>query len=168
MATKNDAPLTGEVVPVGQGPQLVSPAMVEAYENMLTSIPDAGGEGIERILAQIAGVTDPRDLDAPWRTAGLDKFMDELIEIRGIRKLPSDYGSGLPWFLVLDIVYKATGELLTATTGAVMVVAQLAKAYQLGAFPIGCYPRQSERAEPGKNPAQHLEIIYTALDGKAS
>jgi hypothetical protein len=150
----------GEVVPVNEdAPKALSPAIVEAYTAMIENVPEAGGDGMASILTALLQVEHPDDLDAPWRSGGLEEFINVPLLIQGIRKAPSDYQGGLPFFLIADAVVIATGELVTITTGAVSVVAQLAKAHALGAFPWRVIPRQSDRpSERGYYP-QHLEVV---------
>jgi hypothetical protein len=149
-----------EVVPVADSsPVLLRPEVVEAYEAMIATVPEAGGEGFEGILAAIALATDVADLDAPWRAEGLKAFVNAPIRVTGIRKMPSDYAGGLPWFLIIDGAIKATGETVAITTGAVSVVAQLVKAWQLGSYPLDVIPRIATRASRNGYFPMHLEIV---------
>lgn len=150
----------GDVVPLPEGPpQVIRRDVVEAYEAMIASVPDAGQDGVDGILAAIATAVDIRDLDEPWRSAGLEKLINVPIVVTGIRKVPSSFQGGLPWFLVIDAGIVATGELTTITTGSVSVVAQLVKAHQLGAFPLRVIPRQADRPSAAGYFPQHLEIV---------
>lgn len=133
--------------------------IVDVYEGMIATIPDAGGDGLSGILAAIAQAEDVADLDAPWRSTGMEKLINKPIRIIGLRKMPSSFAGGLPFFLVIDAGIIATGEMVTITTGAVSVVAQLAKAWQLGRIPFDCIPRQSERPSAAGYYPQHLEVI---------
>lgn len=158
--TDQDKP-TRQVVTGGDtaAPVPVSKQAVAAYESILSAVPDAGGEGYERILYAISKATDVTDLDAPWRTSDLEGLAGIPISVRGISKMPSTYEGGLPWFLVVDAVNEITGEPIIATTGAVSVVAQLAKAHQLGKFPLRCKVMMSERESSRGFRAQHLEML---------
>ena len=154
------AEATAPAVPViDDSPVPLRGDVVEVYESMLASVPLAGQDGFEGIIAAIALATDPADLDAPWRSAGLEDWLNEPIVVTGIRKMESDYQTGLGWFLVIDGAVKATGEVLAITTGSVSVVAQLVKAHALGAFPLTVIPRQAERASAKGYFPQHLEIV---------
>lgn len=159
MADSTSTASRGEVVPIDGGPAILPPAVVEAYESMITDVPEAGGDGFASILAALAGATDVADLDAPWRSQGLGDLVNVPLRIMGIRRMPSDYPGGLPWFLVADGAVLGTGERVTFTTGAVSVVAQLVKAHQLGAFPLDVIPRQSERPSANGYFPQHLEVV---------
>lgn len=157
--TDSTAPaVSGEVTRTGDVPVPIRPEVVAAYEAMIVSVPDAGGDGFDGILAQIAEAADLAALDAPWRSGGLEAWADVPLAILGIRKLPSDFPGGLPWFLVVDAATVDDGEKVTFTTGSVGVVAQLVKAHQLGAFPLVVTPRQSARPTSSGYYPQHLEI----------
>jgi hypothetical protein len=137
----------------------VSGSVIAAFGAMIDAIPEAG-DGMESILLQLAQATTAAELDAPWDEAsGLRDLIDERITITGARRVASDYTDGLGWFLVLDVQRIDTGELLTVTTGAVSVVAQVAKGYQIGALPLRCIPREATRPTKDGYLPIHLEMI---------
>lgn len=164
MTTETQAPGRANGSGDSAGPVVISPRAMEAFATILAAIPEAGEGGYEGILEQLATVENVADLDAPWRAEGMANWIGEPLEIRGLRRLESDYQGGLPFFLVVDAASLETGEKVTFTTGAVGVVAQLGKAYQLGAIPgWRVIPRQSERpSESGYYP-QHLEVMRGRL-----
>lgn len=145
-------------------PVVIGSKATDALEAALLGIPETSDDGYERLLLQLAAATDAADLDAPWRAEGLTQYLDTPLEVRALRRIPSEYDGGLPFFLVVDAADLTTGELVTFTTGAVSVVAQLAKANQLGAIPgWRVIPRQSARpSERGFYP-QHLEVMRGRL-----
>lgn len=136
----------------------LSPNAVQAYESMLASVPDVDSGGYDRILETIAQAKTLTDLDAPWRSSGMDAYIDVPLVIRGIAKAPSDFKGGLPWFLVVDAVTAADGESARFTTGSVNVVAQLVKAFTMGAFPVAAIPRERERATAAGYTVQYLQF----------
>lgn len=145
-------------------PVVISKAAIEAFAAAMSSIPEASQDGYESILLQLASVEDPSQLDAPWRAEGMRAYLDEPLEIRGLRRIESDYEGGLPFFLVVDAVSLSTGELVTFTTGAVGPVGQLAKAYQLDAIPgWRVIPRQADRPSANGYRPQHLEVMRGQL-----
>lgn len=167
MADTAQLPAEGSVPVTDQAPTLLPAKVVEAYSAMIADVPEAGGDGMAPILLALAQADHPDDLDAPWRSTGMEDLVNVPLLIQGIRKMPSDYPGGLPWFLVVDAAIIATGELVTFTTGAVSVVAQLAKAHALGAFPWRVIPRQSDRPSKAGYYPQHLEVIPQATNGKS-
>lgn len=141
-------------------PTVIPAATAAVYDSLLEAIPLSGGDGMDGILRALAEATDFEDLDAPWRTEGMESLLNQPLAIRGLRRVESDYAGGLSWFLVVDAVVIATGELVTFTTGAVSVVAQLAKAWSLGVIPgLRVIPRQSDRPSANGYYPQHLEIV---------
>lgn len=140
-------------------PQPIRQEIVEAYDSMLATVPDAEGAGYDRILEAIARAGSLAELDAPWRSSGLEELAGIPLVIRGISKIPSDFPGGLPWFLVVDAVSEPTGEPVTVTTGAINVVAQLVKAWSLGAFPLRVRPTVADRPTKSGYFPQHLEIL---------
>lgn len=147
-----------------ESPVVISPAAIEAFQDAMVSIPEAGGDGYESILLQLASAQDATQLDAPWRAEGMRAYINEPLEVRALKRIDSEYQGGLPFFLVVDAVSLATGELVTFTTGAVAVVGQLAKANQLGAVPgWRVIPRQSDRPSANGYYPQHLEVMRGRL-----
>ena len=159
MTQDNGAAATADTIPPERSVTVLSPQVIEAYEAMIADVPDAGGEGMDAILQALATATDIRDLDAPWRSGNLESFLNTPIVVTGIRKLPSDYDGGLPYFLVVDAGVRASGELVTITTGAVSVVAQLVKAHGLDAFPLTVVPRRADRPSRSGFYPLHLEVV---------
>lgn len=141
----------------GDGVQLSSQA-VQPYESLLAAVPDAGGAGYDGILAQIAAATTVEELDAPWRTFDTDALIGVPLVIQSIAKSPSSYLGGLGHFLVVHGAFRQTGEAVTFTTGAVGIVAQLVKAFAIGAFPLNATVRESAGGREGRNAPQYLEI----------
>lgn len=126
------------------GPVLQASAAAP-FEAMLADVPEADAGGYERILASLATAKSLEDLEAPWRAQGADAYLGEWLSIRGIHKMPSDYQTGLPWFLVVDAASRETGEAVTFTTGSVNIVAQLVRAHALGLFPLVAKIVESDR-----------------------
>lgn len=148
---------------------VIRPEVVAAYSAMVADIPEAGADGYESILAQLAQAEDAAALDAPWRSDGLKEFLGHPLVINGLRRMESEFGGGLPFFLIVDAAVIETGELVTITTGAVSIVAQLAKAHSLGAIPgWRVIPRESERASSSGYYPQHLEVMRGRLAAERS
>lgn len=147
-----------------EAPLVIRPEVVEAFAAMVADVPEAGADGYESILLQIAKAEDVTDLDAPWRADGLKAFIGHPLEVRGLRRMASEYAGGLPFFLIVDAADLETGELVTVTTGAVSVVAQLAKAWQLGSIPgWRVIPREADRPSSSGYYPQHLEAMRGRL-----
>ncbi len=138
----------------------LSTEVLGQWESMLMAVPEAGGDesGYEGILAAIAVAQDPTELDAPWRSEGLQRYRDTPLVITGIRRMPSDYTTGLGWYLMLEAVVKDTGEKVATSVGSLGVVAQLVRAYNLDALPLTVTPRRSKKPSRRGYYAWHLEV----------
>lgn len=126
------------------GPVISGDALVQ-YESMLAGVPDVEAASYDRILEQLAAATSLEDLEAPWRARGGEQYLGQWLIIRGIRKMPSDFRGGLPWFLVVDAALADGGKAVTFTTGSVNVVAQLVKAHALDLFPVEAMLLQADK-----------------------
>lgn len=115
----------------------VSPALIERFAQMATMIPSEDGQAYERIVEAILSSATIDALDEPWESTKAELLLGKTLLINGLTRRPSDFKSGLRIFLVVDSVDTATGERVVWTTGSVAIVAQLVRAYALGALP--CY-----------------------------
>jgi hypothetical protein len=157
MTTARDGRAAAEPT-TAEGAVVIHPDMVAAFAAMAVDIPEAGGAGFDGLLAQILTATDAADLDAPWRSDGLTAWLGQPIRIDGLRRMTSEFDGGLPFFLIVEGANLATGEKITLTTGAVSVVAQLVRAWSLGAIPgWRVIARQADRPSASGYFPQHLE-----------
>lgn len=139
-------------------PVLVRPAAVQIWESMLSQVPEAGDDAVEAILGQIAAAESVSELDAPWEGGSMELYRDTPLTILSIRRMRSDFSGGLGWYLIVDAAVRTTGERVTFTTSSVNTVAQLVKAWALGAIPFKATPRRAERPSRNGFYAWHLEI----------
>lgn len=136
------------------------PAAIRAqFAEMAKGIPDAPEDGGLGIVAQIMEAGSVDSLDDPWRTRDMEKLAGERITVYDLHKLPSDFKDGLGVYLVVHAVRAETGEDVTVTTGSVSVVAQLVRAWAMGALPITVIPRIADRPSRNGYYPQHLEIV---------
>lgn len=146
------------------GAVVIRDETIAAFAAMASDIPESGGDGMEGIIAQLLQAEDATDLDAPWRADGLTAYLGRRLRIDGLRRMPSEFDGGLPFFLIVEAADLETGEKVTLTTGAVSVVAQLVKAWDLGSIPgWRVIPRQAERASSSGYYPQHLEVMRGRL-----
>lgn len=141
------------------GPGGIRADLVAVYDGALAAIPDAEGEGAERILEALARAESPQELDAPWRSGDLVAYQDQELVILAARKQPSDFVGGLPWFLVIDAAAVETGEKVVIVTGAVDVVAQVAMLVSKDWLPYIVIPRVADRPTRNGYYPQHLEMV---------
>lgn len=163
MTAQREAPTGADDQAPAQG-VVIRDETVAAFAAMAVDIPEAGGDGFDSLLAQIIEATETADLDAPWRADGLTAYLGSRLRIDGLRRMPSEYSGGLPFFLIVEAADLETGQRITLTTGAVSVVAQLVKAWSLGAIPgWRVIPRQADRPSSSGYFPQHLEVMHGRL-----
>lgn len=132
-------------------------AVIKQFAAMVTVIEDyEPGDG-SQIIEQILSAKGLGDLDAPWK-GGRKAPIGRPLWITGIKKAPSDFVGGLPFFLVLTCVAPNSGEVTEYTAGGTSIVAQLVRAHTLGEFPIaGTIIEVESKRNPGSKP-QHFEV----------
>lgn len=156
---RSDQAPNGAAIPRNDdAPVVLRPDVVMAYEAMIADVPEAGGDGFEAILEAVARAANVSDLDAPWRSSGLEEWANLPLRITGLKRMPSDYDGGLPFFLVVEAFEGIDGQKVTITTGAVSIVAQLAKAWSAGWFPLDVIPRKAARPSARGFYPMHLEV----------
>ena len=153
-----ELPVSAQPTPAENMPVPMSEKAIAAFDSMLAAIPEVGEDAWLSILSQIAEATTVEALDSPWKAGGLEDLKDTPIRITAIRRAPSDFESGFGAYLIADCVRLDTGEKVVVTTGAVSVVAQLARAHALNALPLTVIPRVAARASANGFHPQHLEI----------
>lgn len=134
-------------------------SIVAAYEAMLAQVPDAVDDGGLNILETIANAATLADLNAPWQSANIAAYNGERLLVRSLRKRPSDFAGGLPFYLIIDAVVESTGEIVTVMTGSDDVVAQLVRAYVLGKLPARVIPRVAVKPTAAGYYPQHLSFV---------
>src|ERR1700756_5405372 len=115
---------------------------------LLDDVPDSNedDDAFIRILEQLSAAQTLEDLQAPWDSNGLEKYVDQSILVTAIRKSPSRFQGGFSHFLVLDAKTK-DGELVVTTTSSGAVVVQLLKIRALGQLPTLVIPRAATTAK---------------------
>jgi hypothetical protein len=123
--------VTGVVVPV------VSDATMALFAQMAVNIPEADdGGAYEAIVLTLLQADDVDGLNAPWDTSKAEALAGHRLRIETITRRPSDFNAGLGLYLVAQGTDMNTGEKFTWSSGSVSVVAQLARAHFLNAFPV--------------------------------
>ena len=138
----------------------LSPNLLAKYNEMAATIPSSEDTtGLASILSQLADSGSAEALDAPWTSEGGKQYLNHPLQVTGLRRVPSDYPGGLPFFLVVTAVDESTASLVTFTTGAVAVVAQLVVAHARGWLPLSCKLVERERPTADGYYPQHLVIL---------
>ena len=132
---------------------------IALFKQFLADVPEIDEGGYENILNNLMNAGSIYDLDAPWKADSLANYKDRAINITGVRQAPSDFQDGFGVYLVVDLIDLETGEHASVTTGAVSIVAQLARAATLDAFPLMVIPRVASKPTKKGFYPQHLEIV---------
>ncbi len=138
---------------------VIRPEVVAQFASMAMAIPDAEGSGSERILLAILQAESWDELDAPWSTEKAEAMYNIEQDVYEIMRRPSSYAGGLGMFLVVRAREAVNGRELVWTTGSISVVAQLVKAYLLGALPLRVILTRSDRPTENGYYPQHLQVI---------
>ncbi len=139
-------------------------AALAAFQKIMEAIPETDpGVATERIVLQLLQAQSPEELDEPWNGQGMLKLLDQRIKIMDVRRLPSEFLSGPGWYLGCDAVLVETGEKIFATTGAIAVIAQLARICQAGWLGLEVIPRLARRKSRRGYYPVHLEIVRGTL-----
>lgn len=139
-----------------------APGVREAFMTMLAEVPDPPDDAVVRIVQQILTAEYVEDLDKPWDAEGMRDLVGRVLRVDAIHKMPSDYVKGLGTYLVCQVTVPETGEQLVVSTGSVSIVAQLVRAYTLGALPLAVVPHESEKPSKNGYRPMHLEVVKRA------
>jgi hypothetical protein len=145
-------PASSEVAPISEELRARVVAAVEG-------IPGDDGSGAENIIRQLLDAATIDDLNAPWEGTSGRNMNGKRLEIRGVTQRPSSFAEGAGIFLVADATDTKTGEPATFTTSALSVVIQLARAHQLGLFPVIADIVVAERPTARGFYPYHLRIV---------
>ena len=129
------------------------------FDEIISKVPEAGDEAFDRILTQVFNAKSANELDAAWKTDSFSKLSGHEILVTDIKQMPSDYTGGLGYYLIVAFTDKETGEECVGTTGSVAIVAQLVKAFVLGALPLSARVIVAERASRNGYHPMHLQIV---------
>lgn len=151
--------MSSELVVRKDAPLAERTAAVEAaVERLLLEIPYDPDAGMINILESILTATTLDELDRPWAINGLGQFVDQVVQIDRISRMPSDYRDGYSWYVVAEGVVVETGEALSFSTSSKAIITQLILARRAKLLPAKFIVRVAdEPTEAGYYP-QHLEV----------
>ena len=136
-----------------------APGVREAFLALVEEIPEATDDAYARIVRQLINAEHPSELNSPWEANTLRDRIGRPIRVDSLRRMPSDFEAGLGFFLVVQGMDMQTEEQITATTGSVAIVAQLARLQSMRALPIVVIPREAERPSRNGFRPMHLEVL---------
>lgn len=130
-----------------------------AFRDMALLLPEASTEdGSVRIIEQIMQASSLDELDSVWGTDDAEELIGVWQEIQSAERSISTMEGSLGIFLIVRGVRTDTGESVVWTTGSTSIVAQIVKAYALGAMPFVARIVKAEKASSNGFFPQHLEI----------
>jgi hypothetical protein len=138
-------------------------AALAAFAEMVAIIPDADdSEAALGMLAQVLNSEDVKHTNNIWGDDDGDKdqMVGDTLDIFAIKKRPSDFKDGLPFYLDCEVINRSRNmEPMRYTCSATMAVAQLVQATVLGQMPVRV--RVEENQTRSGNKAIHLFILET-------
>lgn len=157
---------TDQTTPGTEVATLVSPETMALFAQMAVGIPEANDEdAYENIVLQLLQANDAGELNAPWDTNSAEQIAGKRLKIETIQRRASDMAGGLGMYMVCKGVNLESGEKFVLTTGAVSVVAQLARAWYLKGFPLICELQIADTPTKNGYRPQHLTVL--AFGGSA-
>ena len=165
MAGKDSQAVSGEVVDQEMGLAILSPQQLATFDAIMASVPVAGEDAIQRMVETIISAGSVDEIDAPWHGQKARELVGVPISISAIQQMPSDFEGGIGVYLVVRATRMDTGADATFTTGATMILWQLLVAWAREVanpgtwFPISVKIVEAPKHAPGRNPAQHLEVV---------
>lgn len=136
----------------------ISEDLVRRFADMAAMLPAEEGSGSERIIEAILSAGSWEELSDPWESSNGTKLTGKLLKIDVPTRRPSTYAGGLGIFLVVPYTDTANGDAGVFTTSSTSIVAQLVRAYALGAFPVYAEVVVADRPTDRGFLPQHLKI----------
>lgn len=134
-------------------------ALLARFAEMAVLIPREDGSGTENILNQILNAKSWEELDEPWQSTDVDDILGKRLTLKRAIRRPSTFAGGLGQFVVCFMQDKKTGQDVVKATGAISIVAQVARAYALQCLPLEIeWCRADRPTENGYYP-QHLAVF---------
>lgn len=133
-------------------------AVNQYLTKILMSMPEPTEGDDLGILVQLINATEVDDLDSPWSSAGMKKFVDHVIEVESIKRMESTKGGKLGWYLLAEGRIVESGEYRAFSTSSVAIMTQLLVAYERGMLPLEVYVRIARTPTKRGFYPMHLEI----------
>lgn len=126
---------------------------------LLAQVPEADEDAYVGIIRQLLGAQSAADLQAPFSITGMQDYLDKAITVWAIKRMPSDFDSGLGLYLVCDISEAGKEQRKSVSTGSTNIIVQLVKAHVAGWLPLHCIPREAKKPTAQGYTPMHLEVI---------
>lgn len=150
MSKKDEQPTSMELVP-WEGCDKPIPAF-------LTQLPWAqtDDDAVADIVARILGAKTVEDVIARAESVKFETLYGQVIVIHAFRMMPSTIETGVGAYALVDYTLDGSEEHKVTTTSAMGVLAQLARTYQLGGFPLRCAVLEIDTGKNGKSNPVYL------------
>lgn len=142
--------------------QIISDETRAIFAPMVMMVPEAEGDGMDRILKSILSATSWDALNDPWSGEPSAAMVGVELMIGSITRHVSTYSEGLGVFLVLHGKRMDDNSEFAFACGSLSVVAQLVRAYALAAFPLFATLRKSDKPTKRGYYPMHLDITASA------
>lgn len=126
---------------------------------LLAQVPEADEDAYVGIIRQLLGAQSAADLAAPFSMSGLQEYLNTAITVWSIKRMPSDFDSGLGMYLVCEISAAGKDQRVSVSTGSTNIIVQLVKAHVAGWLPLHCIPREAKKPTAQGYTPMHLEVI---------
>ena len=149
--SKNDKPSTDlELVP-WEGCDKPIPAF-------LTKLPWAqtDDDAVQEIVARILGASTVEEVIARAESVKFETLYGSVITVHAFRMMPSAIETGVGAYALIDYTEDGRDEHKVTTTSALGVLAQLARTWQLGGFPLRCAVMEIDTGKNGKSNPVYL------------
>lgn len=119
---------------------------VEELRALAQAIPvqHQSDDGAEGIVAAILSKMTIEEVLTPASATALGELEGRPIIIHDVRRVEGGQNADLGFFLLVDVEDESTGNRMVCSTGAMNVVAQLAKAVEFDALPLSCQVKVTE------------------------
>jgi|SRR5579875_74601 len=145
----------------------IADAQRAAITAAISCIPEQTSGDVTNLVDSIMSAATPEDLDRPWRRDSVRDLVGVPLRIESVMRSPSTLDSAVGQFIVARGVRLDTGEPITFTTSATMVMIQLARAVQAGWLPLAARIVKAGEGRPGQSPPLRLEVIRPGNGGQS-
>src|SRR5579875_682309 len=134
----------------------IADAQRAAITAAISCIPEQTSGDVTNLVDSIMSAATPEDLDRPWRRDSVRDLVGVPLRIESVMRSPSTLDSAVGQFIVARGVRLDTGEPITFTTSATMVMLQLAARIV-----------KAGEGRPGQSPPLRLEVIRPGNGGQS-
>lgn len=130
----------------------------------LTKLPWAQNDddAVNDIAARILSAENVEQVLAKSETVDFEALVGVAITVHGFKMLASNIKTGVGAYAVIDFTYQGNETHQITTTSALGVLAQLARTWELGGFPLACAVLEIDTGNNGKNNPLYLGPVAEA------